>query len=392
MEKFILSNGVICVVTPGTASEFTLSATVKVGHLNEPKLGLAAVYEKVIMLQDDLIQAVYGGTITSYLTGGKVADFAASLAAMAELIVKPKLSVELLDEAVTDIVRHIKDRAVLPRRQLKLLYKHTAFNGGVVWNTDAYIESLLSITVDDLQKLHDVYYTGKNLIIGVSGIAIEKLKPALEQAFGCLPMGDERETQLPKYTGGYAQLQLDNMKGELQRVLMGWDASDLSNVAEANVMMSMLAGRLERSFADAGIDVVTEVKIAGYYGCRTLRVAVEGGNDVMMNDIIDIICANIHRLKYELASKRRMETSRNRAMTEKLFKFGQPETASVEIAWQLLGKGRMYDLDERINATWLVSDRDVQDIASFVFSTPLTCVVAARGFNGNLDEILAKMK
>ena len=389
MEKFILSNGVICVVTSGATGEFTLSATVKVGHINEPKQGLAAVYEKVMMLQSDKLQAVYGGTITSYLTGGKVEDFGTCLEKLAQLIIKPKFSVELLDEAVTDIIRHTKDRDVLPRRQLKLLYKHKAFNGGVVWNTEAYINSLLSITVDDLQKLHEVYYTGKNLIIGVSGIALGKLKHALEQAFACLPMGEECETQLPKYTGGYGVL---SSKGNFQRLLMGWDASALSNVAEANVMMSMLAGRLERSFADAGMDVVTEVKIAGYYGCRTLRVAVESVCDVQMKDIVDIVCKNIHRLKYELASERRMETSRNRAMTEKLFKFGQPEAASVEIAWQLLGKGRMYDVDERINATWLVSDRDVQDIANFVFSTPLTCVVAARGFNGNLDEILAKMK
>lgn len=386
-----LSNGVVCVISPNVKGvhDLTLSATVKVGHLNEPKLGIAAVYETVMMLQYPAVQAVYGGTITSYLTGCKAAEVPQTLEMLSALVQKPELSEDLLKKAVADIVQHTRDRNVLPRRQLKLLYKHVAFNGGVVWNTDAYIRSLESLTPDDLQKFHDTYFTGKNLVIGLSGVPLKKAQPLLEKTFGEIPAGKVQKTMLPEYTGGYGSLPEN---GKFHRVLMGWDVSSLVNVAEANVMMSMLSGRLERSFADSGVDANVEVKIAGYYGYRTLRVAVETSPDVCVNEALDVICYNIRRLKHELASERRMETSRNRAMTEKLFKFGQPEAAAVEVAWQVLGRGAMYDVDERINATWQVSARDVQDISVDVFSSPVTCVICGKEPYYGLDELNAKLK
>lgn len=384
-----LNNGTICVVSGNKSDVVTLSATVKVGHLNEPKLGLASVYEKVLMLQAPQVETVYGGTITSYLTGGSTKDFRKKIAELAELIKNPELSTELLKAAVADIVQHTRDRNALPRRQLKLLYKHTAFSGHIVWDEDAYIASLESITTEDLQKFHDKYCTGKNLVIGVSGITLSEAQPVLEKLFADLPAGRSHKAEIPEYTGGYAVMQPTHQVS-FQRVMMGWDISKLSNVAEANVMMSCLSGRLERSFANMGIDSTVEVKIAGYYGCRTLRIAVDCPCSTEVNQIIDVICANIRRLKHELASERRMETSRNRAMTEKLLKFQQPEAAAVEISWQILRRGSMYNVADRINATWQVSARDVQDISRDIFNNHITCVI---GIGNNTDpSSVYKMK
>ena len=86
-----------------------------------------------------------------------------------------------------------------------------------------------------------------------------------------------------------------------------------------------------------------------------------------------------------------METSRNRAMSEKLFIFSQPQDGAVEIAWQLLGRGSMYDINERINATWQVSARDVQEIANDIFSRPLTYVVYAKEPFYSYEEVVAKL-
>ena len=111
--------------------------------------------------------------------------------------------------------------------------------------------------------------------------------------------------------------------------------------------------------------------------------------------MIDIVCANIKRLKHELASERRMETSRNRAMTEKLLKFQQPEAAAVEISWQILHRGSMYNIADRINATWQVSARDVQDISKEIFNDKVNCVIGT-DMNPDhlysLNEIVEKMK
>ena len=387
MKKIVLSNG-MKVVKTNNSKVYSLSITVGIGHLNEPKLGLAAVCEKVLAPQLNNALAIQGGTITSYLTGCSAEDFEALLAKVAAVLKNPDLSQELVDAAVEDVAQHTRDLAPLPERQWKLCYKHTAFGTSkLVWDLDAYIESVKSLKTEDLEALVDTYYTGKNIVIGVAcDLPLAELKELMEKYFGSIPAGKKQKFEKLEYTGGYTARPA---VGDVQTIAIGWDVSSLSNVAEANVLMSMLSGRLERDVAGTG--AVREVKIAGYYGCRTLRVAVESGCDVQMKDIVDIVCKNIHRLKYELASERRMETSRNRAMTEKLFKFGQPEAASVEIAWQLLGKGRMYDVDERINATWLVSARDVQDIAKFVFSTPVTYVVAAENPYYGLADIVEKI-
>ena len=140
-----------------------------------------------------------------------------------------------------------------------------------------------------------------------------------------------------------------------------------------------------------GKDVDIEVKIAGYYGMRTLRVAVTSHDGEDVNEFIDIICANVNRLRTTLASDRRMETSRNRAMAEKLFIFSQPQDSAVEIAWQVLGRGQMYDINERINATWQVNASDVKDIAEVIFSKPLTCAVCAGDGVYSYKEIKAKL-
>ena len=63
-KTFKLYNG-ITVVTSRLNQQTSVSVTVNVGHVNEPKLGLAALFEQVLLKQSCGIQAVYGGTITT---------------------------------------------------------------------------------------------------------------------------------------------------------------------------------------------------------------------------------------------------------------------------------------------------------------------------------------
>lgn len=390
MKSFTLANGVKVFVISNASggANYRVSATVRVGHVNEPKLGIAAVCEKVLLSQLESTSAVYGGTITSFLTGCSKENVGKAVESLAAVFKNPDLSQEKIDAAVNDIIQHTRDRAVLPNRQMKLLYKHTAFKKGkVLWDTEAYIASIRSIVPEDLKKLIDTYYSGKNLVIGIAGPLVkgDKFCDLVKAHFEDYPSGTEQKLDKQFYTGGYAKI---SARTNFQKVMMGWDVSNLQNVAEANVLMSMLFGRLERSFAEAGMNVSTEVKIAGYYGnCRTLRVAVTLNTGESMNDCIDIVCYNIWRLKEKLASDRRMETSRNTAMTDKLFQLTQREDASIEPAWQILGRGQMYDISERINATWQVSARDVQDIAREIFSTPLTMVVCANSPCYTYEEV-----
>ena len=162
-----------------------------------------------------------------------------------------------------------------------------------------------------------------------------------------------------------------------------------------SISSAIPAAAFPRKFAEAGIDAAIEVRVAGYYGCRTLRIAVECGPQTDVNVMLDIICANIKRLKNEVASERRMETSRNRAMVEKLLKFQQPDSAAVEISWQILKRGFMYDIADRINNTWRVSARNVMEVSQEIFNDNPTVVVASEvhpAFIYSLEEIVDKMK
>lgn len=386
MKKIVLSNG-MKVVKTNNSKVYSLSITVGIGHLNEPKLGLAAVCEKVLSPQLNNALAIQGGTITSYLTGCSAEDFEALLAKVAAVLKNPDLSQELVDAAAEDVAQHTRDLAPLPERQWKLCYKHTAFGTSkLVWDLDAYIESVKSLKTEDLEALVDTYYTGKNIVIGVAcDLPLAELKELMEKYFGSIPAGKKQKFEKLEYTGGYTARPA---VGDVQTIAIGWDVSSLSNVAEANVLMSMLSGRLERDVAGTG--AVREVKIAGYYGMRTLRISIVAPADKDINDFIDIICKNVKRVTTTLASDRRMETSRQRAATEKLAKFSEPQDAAVEAAWQELGRNGMYDVDDRITATFLVSARNVKEIAQDIFSEKPTIVVFGENPYSE-KEILAKL-
>lgn len=389
MKKILeLKNGIAVLADERAANSFSISATVNVGHVNEPSLGIAALYEKVLALQAPSILTVYGGTMTSFLTGCSKKYLGNAIAQMAELFVYSLLNKEQIRIAAEDIVKHTLDMAPLPQRQMKLLYKHTAFRTTpTVWDTEAYIDAIRSYTPQQLRDFAAKYYTGSNLVLVVSGpIDENRLMDYAEECFGDLPQGEKIAARKEMYTGGYAELPAI---GDHQQVMFGWDVSYLQDAAEANVMMSMLAGRLERSFAGKPVDI--EVKIAGYYGRRTLRISAISRDENGINGAIDTICANVVRLFSTLASDRRMETSRNRAMCEKLFQFSQPQDRSIEKAWQFLGRGQAYDVNEYINNTWRVCDYDVRDVAKEIFASPLTLVLTSGKPHYAPEEIVAKL-
>ena len=361
------------------------------GHVNEPKLGLAGLFEQVLTREFAGVQAVYGGTITTYLTGCARGQMKTKMEELARMAKFRDFHKDVVEHVALDIAEHTRDRAPLPDRQMRLLYKHTAFgDANKVWDADVYINAVMSYNADDLKQFADTYLTGKNIVFAISGGGVEEridlVKKLAEELFGDIPAGRKRKVRNELYTGGFAKMHApDNYR----QVMLGWDVSNLHNVAEANVMMSMLKGRLERAFIGMNVDL--EVKIAGYYGLRTLRISVVSRQEDDVNKFIDVICYNVHRLRTELASPRRLETSRNCAMAEKLFMFSQPQDRSVEISWQVLGRGEMYDINERINATWRVTARDVQEISEDIFSKPLTYVVYARQPFYSYEEVLKKL-
>ncbi len=402
MEKFKLSNGIT--VVAAKAAENSVCVTANVGHVNEPKLGIAALFENVLMKQTSKVLTVYGGTITSFFTSYGNGELAMTMSKMSNLVHSPHLGEELIKEAAADIVQHTRDMAPLAERQLKLLYKHTAFratSGKVVWDTESYIKAVESYTATDLSEFAATYYSGKNLVVVVTGPKLDKaeVKELAEKYFGKISAGERRRVKKHIYQGGFAELPSN---GTNKRVMMGWDVNDIKGSPEANVMMSMLSKRLERSFNEVEVapgkkafrptDAKIEVKIAGYYGLRTLRISVESA-ELSTNEIIDTICNNVVRLATTEASARRMETSKQWAMAEKLFLFSQPQPAAVEIAWQLFGRDEdMYNINDRLSFISDTSAHEVMCVAKEIFSVPLTMVLYTNQSHYSYKEVCDKLK
>jgi hypothetical protein len=90
-----------------------------------------------------------------------------------------------------------------------------------------------------------------------------------------------------------------------------------------------------------------------------------------------------------------MERSRNEAMVEKLDKYEKSDDRALETAWQLIGRGSMYDVANRINSIFETRAEDVRDIARRIFrgSRPTYIVALPDGSSYyTLDELMAALK
>lgn len=406
MDQIILENGTTLLVSGTTNRSFEVSLVIKTGHINEPKLGLASLYENIVIRQAQRakknIVPSYGGDITAFTTGGQISSLKKTMLELWDACCNPHLTELEVSEAAQDILQHTVDLAKVPERQTKLAYKHTAFaQDDVVWDTAEYIRRISELKVEDVQAYITDNYVGKNLIISYCGPedSFDKFVEICTQLFGKLPTGKRTQIKKLLYTGGSETI----TDGETSMLLatFGWDISKLSDFAETNVLMSMLSARLERELTPLG--VASDLKIAGYYGFRTLRIMLkvqiwhpEKAEDVAdaqqrFAAAIDVVCCNIHRISNECASDRRMETSRQRAMTQRLAISNEQLLKTVETAWLQLKRGISYDNERCIAKIWQVDATDIRDMAEKIFGQKLTLVTY--GISAlNYDEIVAKMK
>ncbi len=378
-KKFKLNNG-MSVVYAGHSKAYSVCLSVNIGHVNEPKLGIAGLFEKVLLLQAKGFVPVFGGTMTAYLTGGD--DLEEVVAKIADIFTATVINEKFVEEAKAIITKETLDRAPLIDRRMRLMYKHTAFGAELVKTTEEYLDALNSYSVEEVKEFANTYYVGANAVLVIAGPTFpdSELKELTEEYFGDIPSGKAA----PKftgdlYTGGYHRIEVgDDFKGS--RVMLGWDLKHLYewDSAPANVMMTMFKGRLERALAECGItDFTLEWKIAGYYGLRTMRVYLTSPT-ASPKELVDVVAAVIKRICETEATDERMEKSRTRATMEKFYKFEKSDDKALEMAWQMVGRGHTYSVDARIDGIYKVTAHDVKVVSRDVFRKPSpTYIVAA---------------
>ena len=346
MEKFQLNNG-MSVVFAGHSKDYSVCLSVNIGHVNEPSKGIAALFEKTLLLQVKGVIPVFGGTMTAYTTGGE--DLEEALEKVAQIFNSTVISEELVEQAKAAIVKQTHDTAPLTMRRMKLLYKHTAFGADWVVTPNEYLLKIESYTAEDVREFANTYYTAANVVLAIAGpkIPLADMKEAVAHCLGNVPAG----TRQPKfngdiYTGGFSRMDVNS---GATRLMFGWDVSKLTldDSPAANVMMSMFWRRLERAYAEAGIDAQVEFKIAGYYGLRTMRAFVMSP-DADAKSLTNVLIGAVNRICDVEATEERMEKSRNAAMVEKLDKYEKSDDKALEVAWQTIGRGRMYNNANRI--------------------------------------------
>ena len=70
MKNFKLNNGMSIVLRSAGSKNTSVCLMVKVGHLNEPKLGIANLLEKTLLLLCNGVIPAFGGTMTAYTASG----------------------------------------------------------------------------------------------------------------------------------------------------------------------------------------------------------------------------------------------------------------------------------------------------------------------------------
>lgn len=253
-SKIKLENGVTLITHLSTPREKNVNfcLAVGVGHNHETKenLGISALFEKLLLSRTKGIIADYAGTMTYYYLEVPVEKVPDAIAALAEMVTKTSFSDKEIEAAKADIIQHTKDMFPIPRRQLKLLYKHTAYGvADINWDMEGYINSVSRFTNEDLQAFARQFYVTHNMALLVGGnINADEIAARVEKAFVDLPKGKKNKVQKDIYTGGFATIPAQQQS----LFYFGFDISGIRN-ADLAVLIKLLNGRLERSFI--GTDV-----------------------------------------------------------------------------------------------------------------------------------------
>lgn len=401
MKKIILNNGLTLVCCEKNVRksgyDYLLSVTFGGGHITEPRLGVASLYEKLVTSTDGTLRSFCGGDITSLYTGGKEENLGNEVRKLFLNCRKPRLGIIPVSAAIKDIVKHTEELAPLPERQTKLAYKHTAFSqDNVVWDTEAYIREISTLTAADVREYIAQHLVGANTVIGFTGPArmFDQVRELVEEYFGELPVGEKKHRKDLLYTGGYQTI---SSNGTTNIAMFGWDLVRETNFSKVNVLMSLLSARLERDMASAKIAANPIVKIAGYYGFRTLRVSISCAKDADFKKAINIVCKNVARLRdanfvSNASIDAEVEMARNRAMTERLALPDDRLPRSIEAAWLMLGRGKDYNNNACIDGMWIVDAYDVRDTAQVVFAQKLTAVLYTSTDCPSAEELFAQMQ
>ena len=394
-KSYQLKNG-LTIMYVNHSHGFSGCLSVNVGHISEPSLGLASLFEKTLLLQTTGIIPFFGGTMTAYTALDN--NLEQLIIKLSKVFNATVVTSGYVTRAQNWITEETRKNALKPVRQMKLLYKHTAFGADLVRPMEEFLHKLNSYSVEDVRRFANTYYTAKNVVLVIAGPKSSErfVRDLAEQYLGSIPSGEKQpEHKGSIYTGGYGRI---NVVDDDTSVMFGWNASGLTidDSPAANVMMSMFLNMLEGAYLQQmpQAKVKVDFKIAGYYGVRTMRATVSSPT-ADSKSLTDVFVSVVNKICDVPATDAILESSRNWAMTEKLDKYEKSDDLALETAWQLIGRGSMYDTVNRITSIHETTAEAVRDVAERVFrGSRVTYIVAtdAKLTDYSYRELLTALK
>lgn len=365
MKQNCLKNG-LSVVYGGYSQYYDACLGFNVGHLTEPRRGLAQLFERVLLMQNAGIIPYFGGAMTAYTASGN--DFGDVLQKVAEIFSSRVVSEEKVEAAKKAILRqanYLKNRTVLRVRQA---FKRAAFGVEPLEMDEAYLGQVCSYSVQDVLDFAERYYSASNAVLYVCGpdITFFDVNKAAEKFFGRFKGGEKHCTRFGSiYCGGGGVL---GIEANLNMVMTGWSLTGFGRADSSvlNVLLSLFSSRLSKAYWANGLaDTTVEVKVVSCYGERVLRVCLmsETADMKVLTDIFVTVVKRICRFE---PYGRLLEKCRNTAVAEQLDCWEKPDNQALGVFLQRIGRFK-YDIAGNEQSIYEVSGSEVLDAAKRLF-------------------------
>ena len=352
-KRLVLSNGMVVHLLPDHELPlFQINAMVRVGSIWEPaeKAGLAGLTGAVIRsggtltrdpeTLDETLERIAGSVETSIGEESGSAtlsvlskDIDIGLELFADVVRNPRFDkdrFELAKARMLDSIRRENDEPthIADRELEKLLY------AGTPYGRVPTLETVESITLDDVRAFHRKYFRPANFIIGVTGDFDEKtIVRKLEEAFkGWNGPASEYPTVAPARAGGEGEVALAEKTLKQSVIRMGHLAlrrTDPDYYA-FRVMNSILGGNgfssrlMKKIRTDRGLAYsIWSYHFGGRRELGSLKIGVETKTSSTA-EVMSLILKEVERIREERVSARELELAKKSIVNSFIFIFDKP--------------------------------------------------------------------
>lgn len=357
----------------GYSKTFTGCVLAPVGAINEPKLGIALLFEKMFLLQSQGLIPHFGGVWTAYAADGT--SFVEVVTKLAQVVLLD-ITEEIMEQAKAEIRDDFLQISEQPVRYMKFLYRQVAFDDKGV-SLEEKLRIIDGYTLADVQKFAEDYYSPGNLAlvyvgpqVSESNVAANVSKYFHAQAIDA-PMPPRTSHKF--YYGGFRVIKSPD---QAKRLMLGFKATDLSKeeIFATQVLVAYINRQLRYVFNKKNMEVTFDFRVVNYYGERTLRTLLTSetadalGITAEVVSVINWACRRI--CPQDLFEKAQ------RYAPNSLDRYENLDNQALSTILDFMQQEKKYSNESEASALYDVTAEQMQQVAQKIFSqSRLTYIV-----------------